>query len=253
MLVMSRWKAAAIHSLISAVVAVNVGTLLFGVWYPPPYFHASGAGELILLLISVDLCIGPLLTLIVFRRGKPGLKFDLVVIGIVQTIALVYGLSVIVESRPVFLVAVVDRFVLVSANEIFDADLVKGQKARFRTRSWTGPRLVAALVPKDLKERNALTFSATPEHDIQDMPKYYRDFRDGVHTLLVNSKPLPVLREKRKNDPQALARIASGIAATGRAESTLRWVPMQARKSDMTMLIDARTAQPLKAIAVDPW
>lgn len=250
---MSRWKAAAIHSSISAIVALIVGTLLFGVWYPPPYFRASGAGELILLLVGVDLCIGPLLTLIVFKRGKPGLKFDLLAIGLVQTIALLYGMSVIVESRPVFLVGVVDRFVLVSANEIYDADLAKGTQARFRSRSWTGPRLVAALVPKDLKERNKLTFSATPAHDIQDMPQFYADFQQGTHALLVNAKSMQVLRTKRANDPAALKRIARGIAATNREESALRWVPIQARKSDMVMLINAQTAQPLKAIAVDPW
>lgn len=250
---MSRWKAAAIHAATSAVVAVAVGAVLFGVWYPPPYFEASGADELILLLVGVDLCIGPLLTLIVFRQEKRGLKFDLIVIVIVQIAALLYGLSVIVESRPVFLVAVVDRFVLVSANEIYDADLVKGPEPRFRTRSWTGPRLVAAVLPKDLKERNDLTFSVTPDHDIQDMPKYYRDFAAGTRTLLINSKPLRVLREKRAGNPRALARIAAGIAATDHEEFTLRWVPIQARKVDMVMLIDSQSAVPLEAIAVNPW
>ncbi|MHB8447349.1 MAG: TfpX/TfpZ family type IV pilin accessory protein [Rudaea sp.] len=250
---MTRWKAAAIHVSISAVIGVIAAILLFGVWYPPPYFRASGAGELILLLVGVDLCIGPLLTLIIFKRGKRGLKFDLAVIGLVQTIALLYGMNVIVESRPVFLVGVVDRFVLVSADEIYDADLVKGRESRFRTRSWTGPRLVAAVLPKDTKELNDLTFSATPDHDIQDMPKYYRDFSEGSHALLVNAKPLQVLRTKRASDPQALKAIAGGIAATNREESTLGWVPIQARKSDMVMLIDAQTAQPIKAIAVNPW
>ena len=74
---MSRWKAASIHCSISALVGLIVGFLLFGLWYPPPYFHAAGADELILLLVGVDLTLGPLLTLIVFRSGKRGLKFDL--------------------------------------------------------------------------------------------------------------------------------------------------------------------------------
>src|SRR5262245_26907069 len=107
---MTRWKAAAIHSSISAVIALLVGALLFGVWYPPPYFHAAGADELVLLLVGVDLGIGPLLTLIVFRSGKPGLRFDLWVIACAQTVALIYGLSIMLQSRPVFLVAAFDRF-----------------------------------------------------------------------------------------------------------------------------------------------
>ena len=115
---MSRWKAAAIHLSISAAIGLVVGALLLLVWYPPPYFHAAGADQLVLLLVGVDLVLGPLLTLILFRSGKKGLKFDLAMIAVLQTTALVYGLSVVLQSRPVFLVSAVDRFVLVSASEI---------------------------------------------------------------------------------------------------------------------------------------
>jgi hypothetical protein len=250
---MTRWRAAAIHSSISAVVGVAAAILFFGVWYPPPYFHAAGADELVLLLVGVDLCIGPLLTLIVFRSGKWGLKFDLVVIGLIQIIALVYGMSVTLVSRPVFLVGVVDRFVLVSANEITDADLAKGTEPRFRTRSWTGPRLVAAQLPQDPKELNDLSFSATPGHDVQNMPKYFRDFPVASHVLVINAKRLDALRVKRADDAQALAKLAGGVSASGRAEQDLLWVPLEARKNDLVMLIDAKTGDPLKALAIDPW
>src|SRR5690349_3518054 len=115
---MSRWKAASIHSLFSLIVAAALGWLLLGLWYPPPYFHAAGADELMLLLVGVDLAIGPLLTLIVFRSGKRGLRFDLTAIAVLQTAALIYGLSVVLKSRPIFLVSAMDHFVLVAANEI---------------------------------------------------------------------------------------------------------------------------------------
>src|SRR5450432_393620 len=194
---MTRWKAAAILLAISGCVGLIVGALLLGVWYPPPYFHAAGADELILLLVGVDLAIGPLLTLIVFRTGKRGLKFDLVFIGLVQSIALVYGMSVILQSRPVFLVGVLDRFVLVSANEISDADLAQGHEARFRSRSWTGPRLVAAELPTDPKERNDLVFSSFSGGDVQNMPKYYRDYAAAGKALLAKAKALDLLRSER--------------------------------------------------------
>jgi hypothetical protein len=148
----------------------------------------------------------------------------------------------------------VDRFVLVSANEITDADLALGNEARFRIRSWTGPHLVAVELPKDPKELNDLTFSTgAGGHDVQDMPKYYRDFAAAGTSLLVNAKPLEVLRKKRSDDPDALAQIAQGIAATGRDAAALLWVPVEARKNDLAMLIDAKTAEPLKAVSVEPW
>src|SRR5690606_32812168 len=99
--------AALIHLGISAAVAAVASALLMGVWYPPPYFRAAGAERLLLLVVAVDVTLGPLLTLIVFKRGKPGLKFDLAAIGVAQLLALVYGFHVMLLSRPVFLVAAV--------------------------------------------------------------------------------------------------------------------------------------------------
>ena len=130
---MSRWKAAGIHLSISLAIGLLVGALLFGVWYPPPYFHAAGADELILLLVGIDIVLGPLMTLVIFRSGKRGLKFDLTVIGLVQAAALVYGLSIVLQSRPVFLVGAIDRFTLVSAGDIEDSDLQKGRQPLFRS------------------------------------------------------------------------------------------------------------------------
>ncbi|HZP67272.1 MAG TPA: TfpX/TfpZ family type IV pilin accessory protein [Rudaea sp.] len=247
---MSRWKAAAIHLSISATIGVIVGALLFGVWYPPPYFHAAGADELVLLLVGVDLTLGPLLTLVVFKSGKRGLKFDLAVIGIAQTAALVYGLSVVLVSRPVFLVGVLDRFVLVAANEISDDDLAQGSKPEFRSRSWTGPRLVAAELPTDDKERSELAFSALAGRDAQNLPKYYRDYSEAGKALLAKAKPLDVLRKKRPGD---VAELDAWLAGAGRNADSVVWLPVVARKSDLVMLMDAQTAAPLKALPINPW
>ena len=247
---MSRWKAAAIHSSISAIVGLIVGFLLFDLWYPPPYFHAAGADELILLLVGVDLTLGPLLTLIVFRSGKRGLKFDLALIGLVQGAALIYGLSVVLQSRPIFLVGALDRFSLVSASEVTDADLALGHEARFRSRSWTGPRLVVAELPTDPTERSDLAFSSLAGRDVQNLPKYYRDYAQSGKSLLAKAKPLAALREQK---PQFRQLITDWLAKSGRSDASIAWLPLQTRKEDLVMLLDANTAEPLQALAIDPW
>lgn len=247
---MTRGKAAAIHLTISACIGVLALILFLVVWYPPPYFRAAGANELILLLVGVDLSIGPLLTLIVFKPGKWGLKFDLAVIGVLQFSALVYGSHVVLESRPVFLVGVLDRFVLVSADEILDSDLVKGQEPRFRQRSWTGPVLVLAEQPKSEQERSDLAFSALSGRDLQNLPQYYRDFEKTGAELLKAAKTIPNLVSTK---PQAQAAVAAAEKTLNRNADSMRWLPLQAPKEDMVMLIDAASAQPLKAIPVDPW
>ena len=247
---MSRWKAATLHSAISTIIALIVALLLFGVWYPPPYFHAAGADELVLLLVGVDLAIGPLLTLIVFRTGKRGLKFDLACIGVLQSAALIYGMSVILQSRPVFLVGALDRFVLVAANEITDDDLAQGPAPAFRSRSWTGPRLVVAELPTDIAERNNLATQALYGRDVQNMPKYYRTYADGGKTLLGQAKRLDTLGAQK---PQFQTAIGQWLKTSGRDAESVAWLPLEARKASLIMLLDARTAQPLGALAIDPW
>jgi hypothetical protein len=247
---MSRWKAAAIHLTISATIGLVVGALLFGVWYPPPYFHAAGADVLVLLLVSVDLTLGPLLTLVVFKAGKRGLRFDLAVIAIAQAAALVYGMSIVLESRPVFLLAVIDRFELIAANELAPADLAEGSAPEFRSLSWTGPRLAAAQKPKDWHERNKILFGKTGGKDIDELPKYYVDYTVAAPDLLKRAKPLDALPLRSDEDR---AQLSKALASTHRARDGIAWVPIVARKASLTMLLDAQSGQPLRAIAINPW
>ena len=247
---MTRWKAAAIHVLISLFIGIVVAILILGLWYPPPYFIAAGADELMLLLLGVDLTLGPLLTLTVYRTGKRGLRYDLAVIGTLQIAAMVYGLSVIVDSRPVFLVAVVDRFALVSANEITDADLAMGREPQFRSRSWTGPRLVAVEMPTDSAERMDLALSAGAGRDAQNVPKYYRDYADEKQKILAKAKSVEDLRRRHREDS---AVIDDAFRNLDRSEESAVWLPIQGRKSDLVMLLDRETGQPVGTLPVDPW
>ena len=61
--------------------------IIYWSWYPEPTFGIVGVLPIMLLLIGVDLILGPLLTLIVYKHGKPGLKFDLSVIALVQVVS----------------------------------------------------------------------------------------------------------------------------------------------------------------------
>ena len=78
---MTRYKASFIHFLLSAIVVGAIFSIIFFVWYPGPTFRIAGAVSIVLVLVAVDLVLGPTLTLIVYKEGKPGLKFDLIVIG----------------------------------------------------------------------------------------------------------------------------------------------------------------------------
>ena len=68
------------------------------------FFELSGAIGLLSILIPVDVLIGPSMTLLVFKPGKPSLRFGLTVIALLQASALMYGAWVIAEARPVYVV-----------------------------------------------------------------------------------------------------------------------------------------------------
>lgn len=248
---MSRWKSASIHLCISVVIAAIATALLLGVWYPPPYFRAGGAPRLLMLVVLVDVCIGPLLTLIVFKSGKPGLKFDLAVIALLQATALVYGFHVLVSSRPVFMVAAVDRFVLVDADQIAKADLAKASRPEWRHLSWTGPVLVAAELPKDPDARTDLLFrSVAGGKDVQDYPQYYVPYEKAAAGLMKHAHPIAMLREL---NPGKNAMIDRWLAIHQRNATGVVWLPIQPRQGDLVMMLDAATGKPLGALPLIAW
>src|SRR5450755_3599575 len=171
---MKRWKASAIHLGISALIATIVVGVMLKLWYPPPYFDAMGGGTLIMLIVGCDVVLGPLITLIIFKSGKKGLKMDLIIIGVLQLLALAYGTYTIFIARPVFTVFAVDRFEVVAANDIRPEELVKAPDPSFSTFSLTGPRVVAARLPSDPQEKSRIMMeAAVGGDDIKNLPRLY--------------------------------------------------------------------------------
>jgi len=247
---MPRWKAAALHLLISLAVAICAGSLIFFVWYPRPYFTAAGGNTLTLLIIAVDVVIGPLLTFSVFKSGKKGLRFDLTVISLLQLAAFCYGMYVIAAARPVFIVAAIDRFILVAANSLDDADLAAATRPEFRTRSWFGPRLVGAVPPQFGKEAIDMAISGTRGKDVELFPKYYVPYAQVSGELLEHSRALSDLAPKSARETRLLQQFRS---AHEHDPTEYRSIPLKGRTDAYVMIVTAKTAQPVTTLAIDPW
>lgn len=115
---MSRRRAALLHFLISVAVFSAVIIPLLFYWFPPPLFFADGGWEVIQIAAGVDIVVGPLLTLVVFKSGKKGLKFDLAMIAIMQVAALAWGVHIMYRQRPVFMAFAEDRFSTVTLGQV---------------------------------------------------------------------------------------------------------------------------------------
>lgn len=101
---MSRYTAAFIHLLISLAVFAVLAYLLIYVWFPDFFYTIDGGWEGMRIIIFVDLVLGPLLTLIVYKAGKPGLKFDMAAIALFQSICLAAGTYIVHSERPLFFI-----------------------------------------------------------------------------------------------------------------------------------------------------
>lgn len=71
---LNRYQAFGVHLLASAAVALISAAVVFLVWYPSPLQLATGVTGIFLMLLAVDVIVGPCITLIVFNTAKKELK-----------------------------------------------------------------------------------------------------------------------------------------------------------------------------------
>src|SRR5258708_18458862 len=163
---MTRWRASGLHLFLSIAIAAAVLALMLSLWSPRPLFEAAGGNALLFILVGVNVVIGPLITLIIFRSGKRGLKFDLTVIGMLQIGALIYGMRAVYLARPLFIVFVVDQFQVASAPQLDPEELAKAKYPEFRQAPLGRPLLAFAELPTDRQQLSNFMFLVLACHDL---------------------------------------------------------------------------------------
>lgn len=204
-------RAAGIHLLVSVGVAIVAAFLVFGLWYPFPYRELAGGRELFILVISVDVVCGPLLTLVLFNPAKPRPELwrDLGLVVLIQLLALGYGLSTVWQARPLYLVMEVDRFKVIAAPDLRDASLAE-LPAALQPNWHSGPVTVAIREPKDSQEQQAVLFeSLNGGRDYAERPEFYLVYEGAAaQKTLRRTKPLAVFLKKHPEQQQAADRLA---------------------------------------------
>ncbi len=248
---MTRWRASSLHLFICGLIALTVVVVMLFVWYPQPYFEALGGKRLLMILLGVDLTLGPLITLIIYNEKKKSLKYDLAIIAFIQLAALVYGSSVLFEARPVYLVFTVDQFEVVSARDLDPEELKKVTDEEFKSLSLTGPRLVTAIMPEDLKERERILFSALEGgSDLQAMPQHFVAYEKSTEAVLKRIKSLDELPGFRSEFKKTITKNAE---EKGFKESMIGYLPVRAGNKFITAIMNQENAEIIKLVDTDPW
>ena len=68
------------HLGLSLSLALIILMWVFFCWYPSPLAKAVGVTHIFLMMLAIDVIVGPVLGFIVYKEGKKTLKFDLSVI-----------------------------------------------------------------------------------------------------------------------------------------------------------------------------
>lgn len=246
----NRIQAFLIHLIFSALIAFTLILAAILIWYPGHFINVTGARKIFLMVIGIDVCLGPFLTLIVFNKKKPELPRDLAIIFAFQIAALIYGMYTVTVARPVYIAFAVDRFELVQANEITNENLDKATSKRFKTLPFFKPQWVSALLPENITEKNDLLFEAVDTGaDLAQSPRYYHDYAKSVDEIIRRAQPLETLRSLNS---EKMVRVDELIAKYPNAER-YGYLPMTARTQHLSVIIDKLDGSPVETSLLEPW
>jgi hypothetical protein len=246
-----RLRAGTWHLFISACVAGAAAAVVFFVWYPYPYREISGGRELFLLLVSVDVALGPLLTLVVFNPRKKWreLALDLAVVAVFQVAALAYGLWTVASARPVHLVFEIDRFRVVHAVDVPN-ELLQFSPNGIIALPWTGPTMVSVRKFKDLQESSDMTLAALQGVALAFRPELWQSYELGLNEVKSAAKPLQQIRRRY---PQYENIISHAVLQSGYLPDKLAVLPLVARGTFWSVLIDSGTGGIVATLPVDTF
>jgi hypothetical protein len=213
-------KAMVLHFAGSLLVALIVGALVFGVWFPHPFRSLAGGTELFFLIIAVDIVCGPLLTLVLFNPTKPKreLFLDLSLVVVLQLAALAYGAWTLYQVRPLYLVHEVDRFKVIALADLDAAELAKLPEA-LQPQLFKGPQTVG------LREGG---------RDYGERPGFYVAY-DAAQAAKTYAKAKP-LENFAKKHPGKQADIDKLQTQAGTDAKLLRYLPIMARQDWVAVL-----------------
>lgn len=240
-----RLKMTSLHVLFSILLLFIALFFVYGMWYPSPLDIAVGVTSIYLTLLAVDLIIGPLLTFVVYKENRKKLKFDLIVILILQLCAYIFGLYTLAQGRPVWQVFVIDDIELISPSDIKKTPDYK-MKEEFAPSIFKHPQWVAAIYSDDPKKMQQQKEDEMFEGvDISARPETYQNLDQKRQEILTKIKSLNEL-EKFNSDPLVLKEILQHYP------QTVGWLPVKAPVQDMVALFD-KSGQAIDIVNLRPW
>lgn len=231
-LIQQKMRAFAIHFAISLVVIGAFLAFVYFVLYTPEILRLEGGDQITLIIFAVDLTLGPLMTLILYRKGKPGMLFDLVMIGVIQASAFLYGGWVLYSERPVYVAFIKEHFEIVPLASIEIGEL---KETSLSPGLFSGPRRVYVERPGDEASQQILWQALAGGKDVHLLPEYYRPFEQNLEAVRARHVSLEKLRKER---PAAADAVEAALKKLNRSEADAMVLPIIGHAAEGTVILD---------------
>lgn len=241
-----RVKMALGHLIVSILFGLVAVYLVFFVWHPDPLQIAVGVTSIFVMMLAIDVILGPLLTLIVATSPeKKTLKFDLAVIAIVQLVAYFYGVYNIAISRPVYIAYDNGLFELVQADTVIRNNtksiLPDYQKNPIWGIDWVYVPKHTNLQEQEERMRLEMQEGITPAMQAH----LYQPFDTAWEQI--SEKKYPVSKLNQFNTKTKVDNIMKDYPmVTG-------YLGLKAPQIEMTVLIDDKNKKIIKVVDLRPW
>lgn len=240
-----RLRAFLTHLVISITIACISLVIVFLIWHPAPLATAVGVTHIFIMMLGIDAVLGPLLTLIVAKKGKKSLKFDLAVIVLLQGAAFIYGIYNIAISRPVYIAFDSIRFEVIQANNIPKESLQQAAPP-YNTLGWGRPKFVAVTPIENAEQRNNRTFVELETGVAPSMqPNLYVPLESQWANINRSAKGLNDLYERNSK--------ANVDTIMQQYPSASAWLPLKAYEQDMVILVDDDRDAIVDIVDLRPW
>lgn len=246
-MIKTKLKAFFVHFLLSLILVVLIGFNIIYFWFPLEYLNLTEFKEISILIISVDLVLGPLLTFVIFQPNKKSIYFDLSVIALFQILAFTYGTYTLFQIHPVYLTFSGNSFSLISAK---DVNPENSKYNEYKISKLSSMNLAYAEMPTDLTNLlNVIVGNKTKGNkNLEQRTEFYKPYSKHINDILKNTLDASLIFSNKKINKNALK-----FLSKHKNIDNFSFLPLRGVTKNAILALDKKSAQPIEIIDIDPW
>lgn len=244
-MILNKFKASLFHFIASLIVLGIILANIIIFWFPRPFLEISNFKEITIILLLVDLILGPLLTFVIYKPKKKSLKFDFSVIASIQILALAYGLYTLYLAHPVYITYHGGEFHIVTAQH---ADPSNAKNPNMRVSKLSPPKLAYLNIPDKETRNDLFAKMLNGQGDIETNSKYYEPVVNHLDKVILNGLD-PQIAFKQDSDQK---KVDNFLAKNGKKLNDYVFVPLRGSSKKTIWVLEKETGRPVDTINLNP-